>query len=135
MVGINTSFPLENMRLTAEQYNRFASFGKVNSADEQQFLVMNFLTHVATNETTGQCQCPLDCLIKLFIQGVVLEAFITQDFPVVCYGRPVQKIIEHKFNDLLMQHLHPSTTVSVINTLLSEMETALQNLSNKVRGG
>ena len=130
----NSSFSPENNRLTAEQFNSFASFGREYPADEQQSSALNSFMRV-TSSTTRQNQRTLDCLIKLFIQGAILEAFISQDFPVICSGRPIQSFIERKLNELLRQELHPSIIVGTINMLLQEIQVALQNLSNNVRQG
>jgi hypothetical protein len=129
----NGSFSLENNRLTAEHFNRFALFGREYPADEQPLSEPNFLMRPTNNSASEQ---PVwDCLIKLFIQGAILEAFISQYFPPICRDRPLQHFIEWKLDELLTQELHPSTTEDAISTLIWETQTAVKSISDNVSNG
>lgn len=110
-------------------FNQIACFGKGYSPDGQETLIPTSFSESDIYKIFAQQHMNSEQLIKLFIQSVLLNAFLSQDFPLIFVEDPMWSLLNSQIAFVAeSKDIQPSTAIKIMTTLSTSVENAVQKL-------
>src|SRR5581483_3731009 len=121
--------PLYGTRLTREMFNQLVPFGKDCSPQIQSSSGTPPLQdYRGFADILTQHYMPPECFIKLFIQSLVLHAYILRDFPEINATITLMKVVQASISSFSLNPFELPASSQAIHLLWETIKVSLTNL-------